>query len=303
MESVLYPGWSALLEAFYAEKDRTEHLKGRAKSMTKLVRNAKARTERKLFLRFQELGATEDRELDKRRGDLITANIWRMKPGMEQVTVEDFYEENSPSVTIALDKRKTPQQNAAAFYKQYTKKKAAQEHLTELIEENTAEIDYLGSVAEELERAQSQQDLEDIRGELEKAGYLRAPKNARVKKQKPARPLSFRTAGGFEILVGRNNLQNDELTFQTARRTDLWFHAQKLHGAHVILRCEGAEPDEASVYQAACLAAYYSEGVQAGRVAVDLTQVRYVKKPRGARPGKVIYTDQKTILAEPRREF
>ena len=302
VESVLHPGWSALLEAFYAEKDRTEHLKARAKSMTKLVRNAKARTERKLSLRIQELGATVDREQDKRRGDLITANIWRMKPGMDQVTVEDFYEEDCPSVTIALDRRKTPQQNAAAFYKQYTKKKAAQEHLTGLVEENTAEIDYLGSVAEELERAQSQQDLEDIRRELEKAGYLRVPKNARPKKQKPAQPLSYRTVTGLEILVGRNNIQNDELTFQLARRTDRWFHAQKLHGAHVILRCDGAEPDEASVYQAACLAAYYSEGVQAGRVAVDMTQVRFVKKPRGARPGKVIYTDQKTILAESRLE-
>lgn len=303
MDSVAYPGWSALLEAFYAEKDRTEHLKGRAKSMTKLVRNAKARTERKLALRIQELGATEDRELDKRRGDLITANIWRMKPGTEEVTVEDFYEEDCPAVTIPLDKRKTPQQNAAAFYKQYTKKKAAREHLTGLIEENSAELEYLGSVAEELERAQSQQDLEDIRGELEKAGYLRAPKNAGRKKPKPAQPLSYRTAAGLEILVGRNNLQNDELTFQIARRTDFWFHAQKIHGAHVILRCEGQEPDEASVYQAACLAAYYSEGKQAGRVAVDATQVRFVKKPRGARPGKVIYADQKTIIAEARREF
>ncbi len=303
MESVAYPGWSALLEAFYAEKDRTEHLKGRAKSMTKLVRNAKARTERKLSLRIQELGATEDREQDKRRGDLITANIWRMKPGMDEVTVEDFYEEDCPPVTITLDKRKTPQQNAVVFYKQYTKKKAAREHLTGLIEENTAELEYLGSVAEELERAQSQQDLQDIRSELEKAGYLRAPKQKGQKRPKPSQPLAFRTASGLEILVGRNNIQNDELTFSIARRTDIWFHAQKIHGAHVILRCEGQEPDEASVYQAACLAAYYSEGKQAGRVAVDATQVRFVKKPRGARPGKVIYTDQKTIVAEARRDF
>ncbi len=302
VESVAYPGWSALLEAFYAEKDRSEHLRSRAKSMTKLVRNARSRTERKLSLRIQELAATEDREEDKRRGDLITANIWRMKPGMESVTVEDFYQEDTPPMTIPLDKRKTPQQNAAAFYKQYTKKKAAREHLTGLIEENTGELEYLGSVAEELERAQSQQDLVDIRGELEKAGYLREQKSGKVKKPKPAPPLSFRTAGGLEILVGRNNLQNDELTFSLARRTDLWLHVQKLHGAHVILRCEGVEPPEEAVYRAACLAAYFSEGKQAGRVAVDVTQVRFVKKPRGARPGKVIYTDQKTILAEPRMD-
>lgn len=302
VESVRYGGWSALLEAYYTERDRREHVKSRAKSMTKLVKNARARTERKLAARLSELGATEDRELDKRRGDLITANIWRMEPGMDALVTEDFYDETAPEVTIPLDTRKSPQQNAAQYYKQYAKKKAAREHLVSLIEENRAELDYLGSVAEELERASGQQDLNDIRAELEGAGYLRAPKGGKQKKQKPAQPLQFRTASGLEILVGRNNVQNDELTFRTARRTDLWLHAQKLHGAHVILCCHDAQPDEASVYQAACLAAYYSEGAQAGRVAVDATMAKYVKKPRGARPGKVIYTDQKTILAEPKNE-
>jgi predicted ribosome quality control (RQC) complex YloA/Tae2 family protein len=300
VDSVAYSGWSALLEAYYGEKDRVEHLKSRARSMTKLVRNARTRTERKLALRIEEMGAAADREQDKRRGDLITANIWRMKAGMTEVTVEDFYEPEQPTVTIPLDRRKSPQQNAAAFYKQYTKKKAAMEHLTVLIEENQSELEYLASVAEELERAISQQDLEDIRGELEKAGYVKAPKNAGKKRSKPAQPLSYTTASGLEILVGRNNLQNDELTFKIARRTDIWLHAQKIHGAHVILRCQDGQPDEASVYQAACLAAYYSEASQGGRVPVDATMVRFVKKPRGARPGKVVYTDQKTIIAEPR---
>lgn len=301
VDSVRYDGWSALLEAFYAERDRREHLKSRARSMTKLVRNARARTERKLTARLSELGATEDRELDKRRGDLITANIWRMKPGMAQLVTEDFYDEATPEVTIPLDARQSPQQNAARYYKQYTKKKAAREHLTALIEENRAELSYLGSVAEELERAISQQDLGDIRAELENTGYLRAPRASKMKKQKPAQPLLYKTAAGLEILVGRNNVQNDELTFRTARRTDLWLHAQKLHGAHVILCCRDHTPDEASVYQAACLAAYFSEGAQAGRVAVDATMVRFVKKPKGARPGMVVYTDQRTILAEPRK--
>ena len=302
-DSVAYESWSALLEAFYAERDRAEHLKSRAKSMTKLVKNAKARAERKLALRIEELGATEDRETDKRRGDLITANIWRMKPGMAEFVTEDFYEPDAPTVAVPLDIHKSPQQNAAAYYKRYTKKKAARKHLTGLIEENTAEASYLASVMEELERADSQAALEEIRGELEAAGYLRAPKNARRKKPKPLPPLTYRTSAGLEVLVGRNNLQNDELTFRTARRTDLWLHAQKLHGAHVILCCHDAPPDETSVYEAACLAAYHSEGVQAGRVAVDAAQVRFVKKPRGARPGMVIYTDQKTILAEPRKEI
>lgn len=304
VDSVRYDGWSELLESFYAQRDRAEHQKNRARSMTKLVRNARARTERKLSLRIEELGATADREQDKRRGDLITANIWRMRVGQETLVTEDFYEDDTPQITIPLDARKTPQQNAAAYYRQYTKKKAAQEHLTSLIESNREELEYLGSIAEEIERAQTQSDLDDIRRELEAAGYLRASARTgkKVKKPKPVPPMSFRTTAGLTVYVGRNNVQNDELTFKLARRTDLWLHAQKLHGAHVILCCCDAEPDERSVYEAACLAAYYSEGKQSGRVAVDAAQVRFVKKPRGARPGKVIYTDQRTILAEPKSE-
>lgn len=300
VESISYPGWSALLEAFYAEKDRTEHLRSRARSMTKLVCGAKNRSEKKLALRLQELAATEDRETDKRRGDLITANIWRMKQGVASVTLEDFYEPDQPAVTVPLDPRKSPQQNAAAYYKQYAKKKTAREHLTGLIEANRTEAAYLASVAVELDRAQTQADLDVIRQELVQAGYVKEPRRGK-RREKPAQPLRFVTSAGLEVLVGRSNLQNDELTFRTARRTDLWLHAQKLHGAHVILRCEGMEPDERSVYEAACLAAFYSEGGQAGHVAVDATQVRFVKKQKGGRPGMVFYTDQRTIMAEPKK--
>ncbi len=303
VESVSYPGWSALLEAFYAEKDRAEHLKARARSLTKLVRSAKNRAERKLSLRIQELAATEDRETDKRRGDLITANIWRMRPGMDSVTAEDFYEPDVPQVTVPLDPGKTPAQNAAAYYKQYTKKKTAREHLTALIDENRTEADYLASLAAALDRAQCQADLDSVRQELVQAGYLREARNKGKGRERPAQPMRFHTSAGLEVLVGRNNLQNDELTFRTARRTDRWLHVQKLHGAHVILRCEGQTPDERSVYEAACLAAFYSEGGQAGRVAVDVTEARFVKRQRGGRPGMVIYTDQTTVMAEPRREI
>ncbi|MBE6975474.1 MAG: fibronectin/fibrinogen-binding protein [Ruminococcaceae bacterium] len=299
-ENVPYDSCCELLEAFWAEKDRQSHLKSRGKSLAKLVRSAKNRTEKKLALRMQELKDCEDREKFKRRGDLITANIWRMKKGMDSLVCEDFYAEDCPAVSIPLDPMKTPQQNAAACYKTYTKKKAAEEHLTRLIEENSTELEYLGSVADELERAQSRQDLDDIRAELEEGGYVRASGDKRKKKPKPAQPMRYETKSGLEILVGRNNVQNDELTFKIARRTDWWFHAQKIHGAHVILCCEGREPDEEAVMQAASLAAFHSEAAQAGRVPVDMTQVRFVKKPRGARAGMVIYTDQKTVLAEPK---
>ena len=172
----------------------------------------------------------------------------------------------------------------------------SEEKIEAFIEENEAELDYLQSVADELARVRERQDLDDIRAELEAGGYLRAPKGK--KKNKPAAPLVYHTESGREILVGRNNMQNDELTFKLARRTDLWLHAQKIHGAHIILRCEGEEPSEADILRAAELAAFHSEAASGGRVPVDYTQVRFVKKPRGARAGMVIYTEQKTVLAE-----
>lgn len=303
VESVSYPGWSILLEAFYAEKDRTEHLRCRARTLTKLVRNAKNRTDRKLALRIQELAATEDLETAKRRGDLVTANIWRMKLGMDSVTIEDFYEPGAPAVSVPLDPGKTPAQNAEAYYKQYTKKKTARAHLTALIDENRLEADYLSSLASALARAQSQADLDSIRQELIQAGYLRQGRTRGRAREKPFPPMRFYTGAGLEVLVGRNNLQNEELTLRTARRTDRWLHAQKLHGAHVILRCNGQVPDDESVYEAACLAAFYSDGGQAGRVAVDVTEVRFVKKQKGGRPGMVIYSGQRTVMAEPKREI
>ena len=301
VDSVPWSGWSALLEAWFAARDRQEHLRSRAKSLQKLVRGTLNRTERKLAARLSELRATEDREADRRRGDLITANIWRMRPGDTELVTEDFYAPDAPTVTIPLDPRKSPQQNAAVCYRLYAKKKAAREHLESLIEENNAEREYLASVAEELNRATSRGDLEEIRRELIGAGYLRQQKagGKKAARTKPLPPLEFTTSGGLTVLVGRNNLQNDQLTFHTARRSDIWLHALRLHGAHVILCCADTEPPEQDLYEAACLAAAHSEGAGGGKVPVDCTQVRNVKKPRGARPGKVIYTNQRTLLADP----
>ena len=290
-------GWSELLEAFYAEKDRRMHVQSRAHSLLKLTRGALARTEKKLALRREELRSAGDMDLCRRRADLITANIWRMKSGLTELLCEDFYEPDAPQIAIPLDARKAPQQNAAAYYKSYNKKKAAREHLTRLIAENEAELDYLRSVSAELDRAETRQDLEDISAELTQAGYIKEKKGPAKKKSKPSAPRQFVTPTGLRVLAGRNNLQNDNLTFHLAERYDFWFHAQQLHGAHVILCCEGKPPDEASVAFAASVAARYSEGAAGGRVAVDYTQARFVKKPRGAKPGKVIYTDYKTIMA------
>ena len=204
----------------------------------------------------------------------------------------------SPVVKIALDPLKTPQQNAAALYKEYNKLKAAEQHLTVLVDEGERQLDYLNSVLDELERAESERDISDIRRELISTGYIRKAKGGKPERVKAQAPLKFVSDDGFEILVGRSNAQNDELTTKLARRTDYWLHTQKVHGSHVIIRCDGLEPPERTIEQAAALAAYYSQGREGGKIPVDYTMLRNVRKPSGALPGKVIYTEYKTLLVQ-----
>ncbi len=202
-------------------------------------------------------------------------------------------------MTVPLDERKTPQQNAAMNYKQYTKAKTAHRVLTELLETAREEEAYLESVLDELSRAENSRDLSDIRRELTECGYLRVPSGEKRRKQPPPRkPLRFISDSGREILVGRGNAQNDELTFHLARRTDLWLHVQKVPGSHVIVSQSEGEADGETIRQAAILAVTFSQARDAGRAAVDCTQVRHVKKPAGARPGRVIYTDYSTLVVQ-----
>ena len=154
-------------------------------------------------------------------------------------------------------------------------------------------------MVDEIERAESERDLNDIRRELVETGYLKKQRAAKNDRSKPQAPLRFLSSDGYEILVGRSNVQNDELTHKLARRTDLWLHAQKIHGSHVIIRTDGLEPPEATIAEAASLAAWYSQGREAGKIPVDITQVRFVRKPSGSMPGAVLYTDYTTLLAQP----
>lgn len=221
-----------------------------------------------------------------------------MKKGDRELRCEDYYEPDCPEIVIPLDVLKTPQQNAAAMYKEYNKLKAAKEHLTVLVAQGEAQLDYLNSVMSELQCAESEKDLADIRLELISSGYDRKAKAVKKERLRPQQPLRFVTDDGLEVLVGRSNIQNDELTTKLARRTDYWLHTQKVHGSHVILRCDGLEPPQRSVEQAACIAAYYSQGRDSGKLPVDYTMVRFVRKPSGSLPGKVIYTDYRTIIIE-----
>ena len=301
MEGEIYPSFSALLDAFYTRRGQAEEMRRKTSALRRTVKSAHDRALRKLALQTEELARTGQREELRRRADLITANLYRApKGGAREMTVEDFYEEGSPAVTIPLDPLKTPQQNAAAYYKEYNKAKTAEKYLTALIAENRADADYLASVLDELDRARGAADVAAIRAELTAAGFLREreKKGGKKEKIKEAAPLRYVSSGGYEILVGRNNAQNDALTLRSAHKGDLWFHTQKIHGSHVILRCAGETPDEDSLREAASLAALHSQAAAGGRVPVDYTRVKLVKKPAGARPGMVVYTGQTTLAAE-----
>ena len=299
-ENVELESFSALLDAFYAQRDRAERMRRASHDTVKAVRTLRDRTARKLASQREELKKSAGREELRRRGDLITANLWRAQKGARELECEDYYTEGCPVVKIKLDPLKTPQQNAAQAYKEYRKAETAEKHLTELIAAGERQLDYLESVLDALNRAESERDVQEIRAELTGSGVLKAQRgSAKQRKIKPAGPMRFVSGTGYEILVGRNNAQNDELTTKTARLTDIWLHTQRVHGSHVVIRCMDTEPDEQTLAEAASLAAYYSEGRDAGKVPVDYTQIRRVKKPSGALPGKVIYTEYQTIIAEP----
>ena len=297
-EGESYDSFSELLDAYYARRDQAEQQRRRSHELSRSIRTARDRLARKLGNQREELRRTEDKEVVRRRAELVTANIYRMKKGDRSLQCQDYYEPDCPEISIPLDPLKTPQQNAAALYKEYNKLKGAEQHLTVLIGQAEIQLDYLNSVLDEIQRAESEKDLSDIRRELTETGYLRRQKGGKPDKSKGQAPHRFVTDDGLEVLVGRSNVQNDELTTRLARRTDYWLHTQKVHGSHVILRCEGLEPPERSLEQAAVIAAWYSQGREGGKIPVDYTMVRFVRKPSGSLPGKVIYTDYHTLMVQ-----
>lgn len=294
-----YPNFSTLLEDFYTRRDKQELIKRKSQTLYKSVKSAQERAVRKLAARREELLKTETRDTSRKYGDIITANLYRIKKGDRLVEADDYFDESCPKIQIKIDELKTPQQNAAAYYKEYTKAKTAEKYLVDLIEKGEKEEAYLLSVMDEIQRSENERDLVEIRRELTETGFIKAQKTGKHEKIKESAPMRFVSSAGVEILVGKNNSQNDKLTTKMARRTDVWLHVQKIHGSHVIISCDGAQPDDKTLFEAATLAAYYSQGRESGKIPVDYAQVRFVKKPSGSMPGAVIYTDYKTILVLP----
>lgn len=293
-----FESFSALMDEFYASREQEERLRQRGADLVRTAATARDRLRRKLALQEKDYAATQDRDALRICGDLITANLYRMERGPSSFTAENFYDAAEGSLTIALDPLLTPQQNAAKYYKRYAKAKTAEKFLREQMDIARREADYLDSVLEELRRAETEQDFLDIRSELRQAGYIRS-RTAKKELNRPAKPREFRTSGGLQVLVGRNNGQNDRLTLKDADRRDIWLHTQKIHGSHVILCTGGREAQPQDLHEAAMLAAYYSQARESGGVPVDWTAVKNVKKPAGARPGMVIYTTYQTVYVTP----
>jgi len=290
--------FSALLDEFYDLRERQELSARRGKELSHAATVARDRMARKAETLKKEYAATQDRDTLRLYGDLITANLYRMERGASSLTTENYYDEAQPEITIPLDPLLTPQQNAAKYYKRYNKAKNAEIHLREQIAKAESERAYLESVLQEIAQSETEQEFAEIRHELQETGYLRRSKDKKELKRSFA-PREYHTSAGLRVLVGRNNAQNDQLTLKKADKRDIWLHAQKIHGSHVILCTNGAEADEQSLTEAAALAAYFSQARESGNVPVDYTPVKYVKKPAGARPGFVIYETYRTIYVTP----
>ena len=234
--------FTALLDSFYSEKDKKDVIRQKGQAVRKTVSNLCQRTARKLAIQEKELLATYDRERLRQLGDIVTANIHKVKKGQTLLLAEDFYDEEMKTIEIPLSPLLSPQQNAAKFYKDYTRMKNAEKELTNQLELGERELSYLKSVLEELDRAETEQDLEEIRIELQSGGYIRMDTAKKRMRHKKSEPMVFTSTDGYHIYVGKNNRQNEELTFKLARKDDLWLHAQKVHGSHVIIACHGTTP-------------------------------------------------------------
>lgn len=295
-----YDTYSQLLDDFYTQRDNIQRMRHRSADLLKVLANTADRIARKLSLQQKELADCSDRETWKIYGDLINANLYSIQKGDRTATLVNFYDENQAEVTIPLDPRKTPAQNAQKYYGEYRKADTAEKKLRELIEEGQQEAIYIDSVFDALTRAQTNDELSAIRAELAEQGYLRkkgpAPKKGKEAKLAPKR---YRSDDGFLILVGRNNIQNDQLTLKDARGRDVWFHTKNIPGSHTIVVSDGQEVPDSTLNQAAIIAAANSKAADSAQVPVDYTLIKNVKKPRGAKPGMVIYVNYQTAYVTP----
>lgn len=296
-----------MLDAFFDTRDREQRVKQRATDILHILTSTESRLHKKMDLQREELADCEKGEAYKRDGDLISANLYQLKKGQTEATLtdyNDYREDGTYGVrTVTLDPRLTPAACAQKLYKKYNKAKNARKMLTEQLARGEEELNYIYSVFDALTHAETSADLAEIREELYRSGYASRMKSYTALR-KPVTPVvaHFITDGGYTVLCGKNNVQNEYITHKLAEKTDYWFHVKGMPGSHVLLVCHGEEPPEKDFTQAAEIAAYYSKAQGAPNTAVDYTLAKNVKKPASGKPGLVIYHTNWTAYVSPRVE-
>lgn len=288
------------LDEFYGAKDRLERLKQKKSDVLRVLTNSLDRCNKKLALQQDKLREVANREQLQLFGELITANIYCIPKNVKQVSLLNYYSETGEYVDIPLDETLSPQDNAQRYFKKYAKAKSTFTNTQQQLEESLRELDYLESVLALLDNCSLLQEIEEIRQELIEQGYMTSKRKSSTKKHnKTSLPLYFLSTQGYEIYVGKNNRQNDQLTLKTASSNDIWMHTKNIPGSHVILRKQQGDIPDQTLLEGAMLAAFHSKAKLSSNVEVDYTTVRNVKKPNGAKPGMVIYENYKTIVVNP----
>lgn len=299
----VYESFSALIEDFFADRAHTERIRQRAADILRLLTSAEARLNKKIAVQEQDLEACREKEHYKLCGDLITANIYRLSRGMTEVYLPDWSQEGCPEIKVELDSRLTPSQNAQRYYKKYNKCKSAETNLTKQISLAKTELEYLATVFESLTKAETENDLSEIRRELYESGYASRMKSYTAVKIPTPKPMEFTTSGDYRVLCGKNNAQNDYLTNKLAAKNDLWFHIKGCPGSHVVLICNGEEPSASDFTEAAVIAAVYSKAPRGQKAEVDYTRVKNIKKPPASKPGYVTFSTNYSAVVIPDAEL
>ena len=295
---------SSIIESFYANKDAKERINQRASDFKKSISIKLDRLYNKLKKQKIELKESDNANIYKIKGELITAYIYMIEKGMDFVEVQNFYEEDCPLIKIDLNKNLTPSENAQKYFKRYNKLKHAKKEITTQIGLSLEEINYLENIILSIDNCDNLAELDDIKEELQKLGYMRGKvKSKKDKNNLTTKPNEFLSSDGFTILVGKNNKQNDFLTLKIANNDDLWMHTKNIPGSHVIIKTEGKEIPESTIFEGAILAAFFSKSKMSSQVPVDYTLKKNVKKPNGSKPGMVIYETNSTIYVTPSEEL
>lgn len=295
---------SSIIESFYSNKDAKERINQRASDFKKSISIKLDRLYNKLKKQELELKESDNAIIYKVKGELITSYIYMVEKGMKSVEVQNFYDENFSTVKIDLNPNLTPSENAQKYFKKYTKLKHAKKEISAQVELSLEEINYLENIMLSVDNCDNIAELNDIKEELQKLGYMRGKvKSKKEKNTLTTKPNEFLSSDGFTILVGKNNKQNDFLTLRVANNDDLWMHTKNIPGSHVIIKSDGKEIPESTVFEGAMLAAFFSKSKMSAQVPVDYTLKKNVKKPNGSKPGMVIYETNSTIYVTPSEEL